>query len=409
MSMLSAMQGTKSNQSQAQYDAVVVGAGPYGMSIAAHLVGKGLNVAIFGKPLELWRERMPKGMLLRSHWWGTNLSDPEKKYGFTKFFQESQYGPAYPVPIQMFIDYALWFQKQAVPSIDPTYVSSIEKNGEQFVLKLEDERVVVAPVVVMAIGLSYYQRVPSLYAHMPTELVTHSYEYGEDFSRFAGKRIVVIGGGQAAVEYAALLNEGGAEVDLVPRRPIMWLAADTDDPRPMIERLRAPNSAIAPGWKNWGVETFPYLLHRFPIERKDQIVKNNHHPSASAWLRERIIGQVKLHEQQEVTAVTENGGQANLTLSDNTHLQADYVMLATGYQTDVNRLTLLSPEIISGIKSYLGVPVLNPWFESSVPGLYFPGYTSLQSFGPLFRFVAGVPATAPRVASAAARRVAKTR
>jgi FAD-dependent urate hydroxylase len=408
MNTLSAIQGTQSNQSHAQYDVVVVGAGPYGMSIAAHLVGKGLNVAIFGKPLELWRERMPKGMFLRSHWWGTHLSDPEKKYGFKQFFQDSEYGPTYPVPIQMFIDYALWFQKHAVPAIDTTYVASIERTGGQFVLKLEDERVVVAPVVVMATGLSYYQRVPSLYANMPAELVAHSYEYG-DFSRFAGKKVVVIGGGQAAVEYAALLNESGASVDLVPRRPIQWLAPDTDDPRPMIERLRAPNSAIAPGWKYWGVETFPYLFHNLSLERKDKIVKNNHHPSASAWLRDRIIGQVGLHERQEVTEVTESGGKANLTLSDNTRLQVDNVMLATGYQTDVNRLTLLDPTIRAGIKTYLGAPILDPWFESSVPGLYFPGYASLQSFGPLFRFVAGVPATAPRVASSVTRRVAKTR
>ena len=47
-----------------QYDVVVMGAGPYGLSTAAHLQGHGLKVAIFGKPLQLWREHMPEGMLL---------------------------------------------------------------------------------------------------------------------------------------------------------------------------------------------------------------------------------------------------------------------------------------------------------------------------------------------------------
>src|SRR5439155_13465533 len=43
------------------YDVIVVGAGPYGLSAAAHLQGRGLKVAIFGKPLHFWREYMPQG------------------------------------------------------------------------------------------------------------------------------------------------------------------------------------------------------------------------------------------------------------------------------------------------------------------------------------------------------------
>jgi cation diffusion facilitator CzcD-associated flavoprotein CzcO len=102
------------------YDAVVVGAGPYGLSTAAHLLGRGLRVAVFGKTLEMWRDRMPKGMWLRSHWWATNLSDPRKDYGFEDFFNEAAYEKGYPVPIETFIDYGLWFQRHAVPDGDET-------------------------------------------------------------------------------------------------------------------------------------------------------------------------------------------------------------------------------------------------------------------------------------------------
>ncbi|HEX4629250.1 MAG TPA: hypothetical protein VH137_10725, partial [Gemmatimonadales bacterium] len=122
---------------RAVYDAVVVGAGPYGLSTAAHLLGRGLRVGVFGRTLDLWRNHMPKGMLLRSHWWATNLSDPRKAYGFARFFRESRYQQGYPVPIEAFIDYGLWFQERAVHNVDPTYVASIERDDQHFLLTLE--------------------------------------------------------------------------------------------------------------------------------------------------------------------------------------------------------------------------------------------------------------------------------
>src|SRR2546425_13359020 len=144
----------------ARYDAVVVGAGPYGLSAAAHLVGRGLTVGVFGKTLELWRNHMPKGMLLRSHWWATNLSDPRAHYRLGRFFRDSNYARCYPVPIETFIDYGIWFQARAVPRVDETYVSSIERKGDHFLLTLEDGPEVKRTAVVMAIGLYYYANRP---------------------------------------------------------------------------------------------------------------------------------------------------------------------------------------------------------------------------------------------------------
>lgn len=387
-----------------QYDVVVVGAGPYGLSTAAHLQEKGLKVAVFGEPLKFWRGHMPRGMFLRSHWWATNLSDPHKKYGFEQFFRISAYDRCYPVPIEAFIDYALWFQKQAVPTIDTTYVSSIEAIGGQFSLELEDGRTVLASAVVMSIGSYYYTNRPREYDHMPAELVTHSLAHN-DFSRFAGKQVAVIGRGQSAVEYAALLHEVGASVHLVARHPIFWLAPDNDDPRSFLDQLRAPTAGIAPGWKNWGLEYMPYLFQHLPQARKDRSV-DNYTASASNWLRDRILGKVTLHEKQIVEKIGETDNGAVLELSDNTTLRADHVLLATGYRVDINRLPMLSPTLLSKIQTHQNVPLLNPWFESSVPGLYFNGITAIRSFGPLYRFVVGAKAAAPRVASAVARRIA---
>src|SRR5438270_5523266 len=239
MSVLLDVQKSDSSVPAAHYDVVVMGAGPYGLSTAAHLSGRGLKVAIFGKPLELWREHMPKGMLLRSYWWATNLSDPEKKYGLEQYFKAEGQHASDPFQIETFIDYGLWFQKQAVPNVDETYVNAIERKDGQFLVTLVDGRLVQAPAIVMAPGLAYYIYRPAEYDHMPPELVSHTGDHSS-LDRFAGKQVVVIGGGQSALESAALLKERAAQVQLVTRSPIRWLSGDSMSNRTLIRRLKAP-------------------------------------------------------------------------------------------------------------------------------------------------------------------------
>jgi len=390
----------------AQYDAVVVGAGPYGLSTAAHLLGRGLKVAVFGKTLELWRNHMPKGLLLRSHWWATNLSDPREQYGFERFFRESPYEKCYPLPSQAFIDYGLWFQERAVPEVDETYVSLIERQGTHFLLTLADGRKVQSGAIVMAIGLSYYANRPEQYTRVPAGLVSHSCEH-KDFRQFKGRRVIVIGGGQSAVEYAALLHEAGATVHVVARRPILWLGHDRANERSVIERILAPDASIAPGWGYWILEHMPYFFYRFPQHRKDRYIRGIGIAAATDWLRDRVIGKASLHEGHTVK-LQAAGGAIEATISDGEKVRADHVMMATGYQVDINKLPMIHPSLLAEIRTDMAIPILSHWFESSVPGLYFVGLTSLRAFGPLYRFVAGCGAAARRVASSIARQRAKS-
>jgi FAD-dependent urate hydroxylase len=395
--------------SSARYDAVVVGAGPYGLSTAAHLLGRGLRVAAFGKTLEFWRAHMPKGMLLRSHWWATDLSDPDRQYTFGRFLERSaDYEKGYPMPREAFLDYANWFQERAVPHVDETYVSSIERHNDHFVLTLEDGRSVHSATVVMAIGLQYYASRPAPFDRLPAGLVSHACAH-HDLSRFSGQRVVVIGGGQSAVEYSALLHEAGAAVHLVPRRPIRWLPHDRINERSVIERILVPDASIAPGWSNWILDHAPYLLYHLPQHRKD---RRNHiccTPSATEWLKDRVLGKVSLHEGQTVVATQAVNGHVQVAISDGEEVRADHVILATGYPVDIDKLPMVHPSLRAAIKTAMGAPVLSSWFESSVPGFYFVGLTSMRAFGPLYRFVAGCGAAARRVAHAVARQGAHGR
>lgn len=394
------------------YDVVVMGAGPYGLSTAAHLQGCGLEVAVFGKPLQLWREHMPKGMLLRSFWWATSFSDPNRKYGIAQYFQATNQKPIDPLPAEIVIDYGIWFQKHIVPQTDETYVQTIERKEDQFEVTLADGRVIHSLAVVMAPGLYYYTYRPIEYDHFPSELVSHSSVHSS-FENFAGKQIVIIGGGQSALETAALAHESGANVHVVSRRPVVWIRGNPSFPehRPFIKRLVRPKAGIAPGWFNWNLEHFPYLFQKLPRTIREQILRGpgSYGPMGAPWLKPRVIGKVHLYESQRVEQAKEADDSVMLKLSNNEVLKADHVILATGYRIDINKLPMLHSSLVSEIQTFNNAPVLNNRFESSVPGLYFIGFSSVPSSGPFYRFVVGTEAAAQRTANSIARRAQQMR
>ena len=177
--------------------------------------------------------------------------------------------------------------------------------------------------------------------------------------------------------------------------------------RTLLRRLRAPKAGIAPGWFNWGLEHFPYVFQRLPRSVKDVVLRSElYGPAGASWLKGRIIGKVAIHELQRVQEIKEVDGAAMLTLSDNTVLKADHVFLGTGYRVDIKRLPMLHPSLVSEIQTYRGAPILSNRFETNIPGLYFVGFSTVSSCGPLFRFVVGTAAAARRVAGAVVRQAA---
>jgi thioredoxin reductase len=394
----------------AHYDVVVMGAGPYGLAAAAHLLGRGLKVAVFGKPLKLWCENMPQGMLLRSYWWATNISDPLKKYDLEHYFKAEGKRPGDPFQIETFIDYGMWFQKHAVPDVDETYIDVIERKGQEYELRLVDGRVVKSQSVVMAPGLAYYVFRAPEFDHMPVELVSHTSDHFT-VEGFSGKRVAVVGGGQSALETAALVHESGAHVDLITRSPIHWLSGDSLKNRSLINQIKYPKAGIAPGWVNWGFEHLPYAFQRLSRDKKDRLLRGRGRfgPAGAGWLKDRILGKVTVHELQHVQEIKEIDGEVELTLSSNETLRVDHVILGTGFVMDIKRLPMLHSSLLDNIETYQGAPILNKGFGTNIPGLYFIGFSSVSSFGPLFRFVVGTDAAARRVAGAVARQVAHAR
>jgi hypothetical protein len=97
-------------------DVAIIGAGPYGLSIAAHLAARGVSYRIFGSPMHTWLTQMPRVMRLKSEGFASTLYDPDSAFTLAKYC--AQQGIPYadlglPIPLVTFASYGQEFQRQA--------------------------------------------------------------------------------------------------------------------------------------------------------------------------------------------------------------------------------------------------------------------------------------------------------
>jgi cation diffusion facilitator CzcD-associated flavoprotein CzcO len=376
---------------------VVIGAGPYGLAAAAHLREAGLDTHVFGRPMEFWREQMPTGMFLRSAWEASSIGDPSGRLTLDVYRDECAPGLREPVPIGDFIRYADWFREHAVQEIDDRRVERVERDGDGFRLVLDDGSDFEAGRVIVAVGLASFVTRPPLFDGFPAELASHSSEY-TDFDAFAGKRVLVTGGGQSALESAALLAEAGADVEVLVRAPVVhWLptkklASGRAAPlrrhlyRPVIHRMLYAPTDVGPPGLNWLVAV-PHVFRRFPRRLQTPIARRCIRPAGAAWLPDRLEN-VDILVDRSVVEASRNG-HVQVRLSDGSEREVDHVLLATGFRVDVRGYPFLPAELLSKLETRVGHPVLRRGFESSVHGLHFLGAPSAWSFGPIMRFVCG--------------------
>jgi hypothetical protein len=370
-------------------DVAIVGAGPYGLAAAAHLRQvSGLSVSIFGEPMRFWRTAMPAGMLLRSAWSASHIADPHASLTLDAYKVSSGNHLVSPIALERFVDYGLWYQRKAVPDVDSRHISSLEPSAGKFHLKLDDGTHLVASRVIIAGGISAFAVRPTAFDHIPQALATHTSE-SQNLSRFANKRVIVIGGGQSALESAALLHEMGADVEILVRRSrVHWLGWK--------DRLRSigPASSVLFSPTDVGpagvsrLVAAPDLLRRFPRTVQARLRELSTRPAGARWLRERLNG-VPIFTRTTVSSATPVNGQLKLALSDNSTRLVDHVILGTGYSVDVTRYRFLGPGILQQLQIVDGFPRLGPGLESSIKGLHFLGAPAAWSFGPLMYFVSG--------------------
>jgi thioredoxin reductase len=395
-------------------EVAVIGAGPFGLSIAAHLKARGVAFRIFGKAMNTWSTQMPAGMRLKSDGFATNLYDPGREFSYEKYCR--QHGIPYAElgiapTIESFVAYGQAFQQALVPGLEDRIVTAIESGSEGHLLKFAEGPDCIAGSVIVATGISYFAHVPEVFSKLPSTLVTHSSAH-HDLSVFKGRKVAVVGAGSSAADVAGLLHRAGADTHLICRG-VIWFHNKMNLPRSRYERLRWPSSVMGPSWRSWALAKFPLLFYHLPVEARLKIVRTYLGPAPGYFAKDMVLGRVSTHLGLEPAAAVPMGDGVELTLVNSggeaRRFQADHVICATGYKADLASLPFMPAALLGHVRSVAGTPVLNAHFESSVPGLYFVGALAANSFGPLVRFACGAEFTAPRLARHVARRRTRRR
>ena len=369
-------------------DVAIVGAGPYGLGAAAHLASMGdFNAKVFGTPMSFWAG-MPEGMLLRSAWDACHIGFPDGHLTLDAYKAQCGGDFGKPVPLEAFIDYGHWFQRTAVPGIDTRRVQYVERGSGGFILEIAGGETLRADRVVVAAGIEAFPARPPVFESLPREIVTHSSEH-RDLGRFAGERVLVVGGGQSALESAALLHEAGAEVEVVARKDhITWLHGGTVQRRlGRLKPLFYAQTDVGPAGLS-RVVAMPKMFRRLPRATQDKMAHRAIRPAGARWLVDRLA-KVPITTAHWVVDAKETGAGITISLDDGSRRTADHVILGTGYRVDVRSYDFLAPTLRRDLHCVAGYPLLGRGLESSIAGLHFLGAPAAWSFGPTMRFVSG--------------------
>lgn len=384
-------------------DVAIIGAGPYGLAMAAHLSRKGVDRRVFGSPMQTWRYGMPRDMLLKSEGFASCLYDPDRTFSLASYCADHNIPYAdigLPVKRETFASYGMAFQRRFVPDLEERMVESVEPLAGGFTLRLDDGETLTARRLVVAAGIQRFAHTAPELAPLSGPLLSHSSAYG-DLEGFAGREVIVVGGGSSAMDIAALLGQAGASVTVVARRmKIAWCGAPR--PRTWLDKIREPVSGLGTGWRSLMCEAAPMVFYRMPEAFRVTVVARHLGPAPGWAVRNYVEEHVRV-VHASIAASRAEGDRAVLSLRLNEggtcELSADHVIAATGYRVDVDRLEFLGSGIRSAVRRANHAPALSTKFESSVPGLFFTGAAAAVSFGPLLRFACGAGFAAQRLSS----------
>ena len=372
---------------------LIIGAGPFGLALAAEVQARGVDFLLTGRPMEFWEKNMPAGMYLRSacDW----HLDARNAATIARFLAEQGLAPAdvEPLSLAFYLTYVRWFQEQKqIPAL-PLYVTQLDITDDgRFAALLEDGRRVTARAVAVAVGFKYFKHLPAdVVALLPAGRYEHTCDR-VDFAPLHGKRCLILGGRQSAFEWAALLHEAGAAaVHIVHRHASPAFAvADWSWVNPLVE-----NMVENPGW-----------FRQLPQSEKDAVSRRlwaEGRLKVEPWLEQRVmVDGVTVWPETAVARTEESAdGDILVTLSNGEQLVVDTIILATGYKVAIDQAPFLAQgNILPRLAIRDGFPVLDEHFQTNIPGLFITSMAAGQDFGPFFGFTISVRTSARLIGQA---------
>ena len=374
---------------------LIIGAGPFGLAMAAYAKHLGIDYLILGKPMDFWKANMPAGMYLRSAWdWHL---DPMEVNTIEKFLATRGLRPAdvEPLSLDFYLSYTQWFQEQKEIDAVPMLALRLDWNpGEDFPFcaTLDHGDAISAKHVVIAVGFKYFKHLPrELTERLPAARWAHTCDL-VDFTGLKGKRVLILGGRQSAFEWAALVSEAGAaEVHVSHRHDSPEFAAsDWSWVNPLVEAM-----ADNPSW-----------FRSLPQEQKDAINRRmwaEGRLKVEPWLKSRVLKDtIKLWPRTQVVKCDElPDGDVAVKLDHGQTLIVDHIILATGYKAEIGQIPFLAQgNLLSKLNVKDGFPVLDQHFQTNLPGLFFTSMAAAQEFGPFFAFTIAARTSAKLIGQA---------
>ena len=365
-------------------DLLIIGAGPFGLALAAYAQEQGIRHTVVGVPMGFWKGNMPEGMLLRSTCdWSL---DPLAVHSIDAYLKKigRTCSDVEPLSRNFYLDYTGWFQHEKDLRSLQTTVSSLNTDGTDLVAVTESGERIRSRFVVMATGFGSFTNVPlELASLFPRDQYDHTCDL-VDFDKLKDKRVLILGGRQSAFEWAALMRESGVgAVDLCYRHDTpSFTTSDWSWVNALVGRM-----ADDPGWyRRLGPDEKQQLNERFWAEGRLKL---------EPWLARRIdYPNVRLHPHTEVRGADADSSGIVVSLDNGDVLTVDHVVFATGYEVDLARVPFLAKGLLSRLDTQDGFPLLDAHFQTSVPGLYITSLPATRDFGAFLGFTVSVRAQA---------------